>query len=90
MNLRKFDIKWELDSNLPIDSILAAPDLHFVIHPSGLHVLETNKVGHCFVQTVEDNLKLFKKQQISGATQARNVYELLHCPSQATSTTLSS
>ena len=26
-NLQKFDITWELDSNLPTDSILAAPDL---------------------------------------------------------------
>ena len=42
-------------------SVYGLVDLHFVMHPSGLHVLETNKMGHCFVQTVEDNMELFTK-----------------------------
>ena len=53
------------------------------MHPSILHVLETKKMGYCSVQTVEDSMKLFTKRQIAGATQARNVYKLLHCPLQA-------
>jgi hypothetical protein len=32
------------------------PDLRFVMHPSGLHVLQTEELGHLFVQTVEQNL----------------------------------
>ena len=42
-------------------SVYGLVDLHFVMHPSGLHVLATNKVGHCFVQMEEDNMKLFSK-----------------------------
>ena len=42
-------------------SVYGLVDLHFVMHPSRLHVLETNKMGHCFVQMVENNMKLFMK-----------------------------
>ena len=65
------------------NSVYGLVDLHFVMHPSGLHVLEINKGGHFFVQTVEDNIKLFTRRQIAGATESRNVYKLLHCPLQA-------
>ena len=56
-------------------------DLHFTMHPCGLHILEQENEGAMFVQTVEDNLKLYTKRQIAGATQARNLYENLLCPS---------
>jgi hypothetical protein len=36
-----------------------------------------------FVQTVEDNIKLFGKQQIAGAVQARDLYKKLIYPSTA-------
>ncbi len=34
-----------------------------------------------FVQTVEDNMKLFSKRQIAGAVRARDLYEKLMYPS---------
>ncbi len=34
-----------------------------------------------FVQTAEDNMKLFSKQQIAGAVRARDLYEKLMYPS---------
>jgi hypothetical protein len=36
-----------------------------------------------FVQTVEDNMKLFSKQQIAGAVQARDLFEKMIYPSTA-------
>ncbi len=36
-----------------------------------------------FVQTVEDNMKLFSKQQIAGAVRARDLYEKLMYPSSS-------
>ena len=42
-------------------SVYGLVDLHFLMHLSRLHVLETSKVGHCFVQTVKANMKLFMK-----------------------------
>ena len=56
-------------------------DLHFTMHPCGLHVLEQENAGVVFIQTVEDNMKLYTKRQIAGATKARNLYENLLCPS---------
>jgi hypothetical protein len=56
-------------------------DLHFSMHPCGLHILKQVEPGKMFVQTVEDNLKLYSKQQIEGAKKARAMYEMLHCPS---------
>ena len=49
-------------------------DLHFTMHPCGLHILEQESEGAMFVQTVEDNLKLYTKRQIAAATKARNLY----------------
>jgi hypothetical protein len=34
-----------------------------------------------FVQTVQDNMKLFSKRQIAGVVRARDLYEKLICPS---------
>jgi hypothetical protein len=45
--------------------------------------LDANKSGNLFVQTVDNNKKLFMKGQIAEATKARNVYKLLHCTSKA-------
>ena len=56
-------------------------DLHFTMHPCGLHILEQVEPGRTFVQTVEDNLKLYNKQQIAGAMKARDMYKMLQCPS---------
>jgi hypothetical protein len=49
------------------------PNLLFKMHPCGLHVCYPNNMGEFeFVQTVEDSMKLFSKQQIAGAIQARD------------------
>jgi hypothetical protein len=46
------------------------PDMLFEMHPCGLHVCyPKNMVELGFVQTVEDNMKLFSKQQIARAVQ---------------------
>jgi hypothetical protein len=63
-------------------SAFGLPDLLFEMHPCGLHVCYPKKMGKFgFVQTVEDNMKLFSKQQIAGAVQARDLYEKLMYPS---------
>ena len=56
-------------------------DLHFTMHPCGLHVLEQPKKGSMFILTMDENKKLFSKGQIAGATEARSTYEALLCPS---------
>jgi hypothetical protein len=56
----------------------------FEIHPCGLHACYPKKMGEFrFVQTVEDNMKLFSKQQIAGTVCARDLYEKLIYPSAA-------
>jgi hypothetical protein len=51
------------------------PDLLFEMHPCGLHVCYPKKIGKFgFVQTVEQNMKLFSKRQIAGAEKIRNLY----------------
>ena len=60
------------------------PDLLFEMHPCGLHVCYPKKLGQFgFVQTVQDNMKLFSKRQIAGAIKARELYEKLIYPSTA-------
>jgi hypothetical protein len=45
-------------------SAFGLPDLLFEMIPYGLHVCYPKKMGEFgFVQTVEDNMKLFSKQQ---------------------------
>jgi len=59
----------DLDTTLcgPLQAF-GLPDLLFEMHPCGLHVCYPKKMGEFgFVQTVEDNMKLFSKQQIAGA-----------------------
>jgi len=54
------------------------------MHPCGLHVCYPKKLGQFgFVQTVQDNMKLFSKRQIAGAIKARELYEKLIYPSTA-------
>ena len=59
-------------------SAYGLPDLLFEMHPFGLHVCYPKKMGEFgFFQTIEDNMKLFSKQQIAGAVQAGNLYDKL-------------
>jgi hypothetical protein len=65
-------------------SAFGLPDLLFEMHPCGLHMCYPKRVGGFeFVQTVEDNMKLFTKRQIAGAVQARDLYKKLIYPSTA-------
>jgi hypothetical protein len=65
-------------------SAFGLPDLLFEMHPCGLHVCYPKKMGQFgFVQTVEDNMKLFSKRQVAGARRARELYEKLIYPSTA-------
>ena len=60
-------------------------DLRFVEHESGLHIMEildSSTPGSSFVQTVKENMKMFTRRQIKCATKARELYELLQCPSK--------
>ncbi len=60
------------------------PDLFFEMHPCGLHICYPKKMGEFgFVQTVKDNMKLFSKRQIAGATRARVLFEKMIFPSTA-------
>ena len=48
------------------------PYLFFEMHPCGLHICYPKKMGEFgFVQMVKDNMKLFSKREIAGATLAR-------------------
>jgi hypothetical protein len=54
------------------------PDLLFEMHPCGLHVCYPKNMGQFgFVQTVQDNMKLFSKRQLAGAQRARELHERL-------------
>jgi hypothetical protein len=61
------------------------PNMIFDKYPCGLHVHYPEKTdGHYgFIQTVADNMKLFTKQQIEGASKARHLYKTLGYPSNA-------
>jgi hypothetical protein len=63
-------------------SAFGLPDLLFEVHPCDVHICYPKKMDEFgFVQTVEDNLKLFSKQQIAGVVQARDMYNKLMYPS---------
>ncbi len=49
-------------------------------HPSGLHIFQRpdGDSGATFVQTVEENMKMFTKQQVKIASKARELYKMLH------------
>jgi hypothetical protein len=52
------------------------------MHPCGLHVCYPKNMGEFgFVQTVEDNMKLFSKRQIARAVRAGDLFEKMIYPS---------
>ncbi len=61
----------EVDTTFVVHrSAFGLPDMLFEMemHPCGLHVCYPKNMGEFgFVQTVEDNMKLFSKRQITGA-----------------------
>ncbi len=61
------------------------PNMVFDMHPCGLHVYYPKKIDgqYGFVQTDDDNMKLFTKRQIEDELKARHLYETLGCPSNA-------
>jgi hypothetical protein len=60
------------------------PDLFFEMHPCDLHICYPKKMGEFgFIQMVKDNMKFFSKQQIAGATQAKELFEKMIFPSTA-------
>ncbi len=65
-------------------SAFGLPDMLFEMHPCGLHVCYPKNIGEFgFVQTIEDNMKLFSKRQIAVAVQARDLFEKMIYPSAA-------
>ncbi len=65
-------------------SAFGLPDMSFEMHPCGLHVCYPKNMGEFgFVQPVEDNMKLFSKQQIAEAVQAQDLFEKMIYPSTA-------
>jgi hypothetical protein len=65
-------------------SAFGLSNMLFEMHPCGLHVCYFKNMGEFgFVQTVEDNIKLFSKQQIAGAVQAQDLFEKMIYPSTA-------
>ncbi len=58
------------------------PDLLFKMHLCGLHIRYLKKMGEFgFIQMVKDNMKLFSKRQIDGATQAKDLFKKMISPS---------
>ncbi len=72
----------EVDTTFVVyHSVFGLLDLLFEMHPCGLHVCYPKNMGEFgFVQTVEDNMKLFNKQQIAGAVQARDLFKKMIYP----------
>ncbi len=58
--------------------------MFFEMHPCGLHICYPKKMGESgFILTVKDNMKLFSKRQVAGATQAKDLFEKMIFPSTA-------
>ncbi len=59
-------------------------ELRFVDHPSGLHFFQRpdRDWGATFVLTLDENMKMFTKRQVESASKARELYEMLQCPSK--------
>ena len=90
MGLNFIKIYWvTYDSNVDTTfvvhrSAFGLPYLLFEMHPCGLHVCYPKNMGEFgFVQTVEDNMKLFSKRQIAGAVRARGLFKKMIYPSTA-------
>jgi len=83
--VKKYRITYDSDEDMAFTvhrSNHGLTDLKFVMHKCGLHMYVHPVQGGTFVQTVEDNKKLFTKSQIARATEARGYYEALLCPSE--------
>jgi hypothetical protein len=65
-------------------SAFGLPDMLFEMHPCRLHVCYPKNLGEfgC-VQTVEDIMKFFSKQQIARAVQAQDLFKKMIYPSTA-------
>jgi hypothetical protein len=60
------------------------PDLFFKMQPCGLHICYPKKMDEFgFIQMVKDNMKLFSKRQIAGATRAKVLFKKMIFPSTA-------
>jgi hypothetical protein len=57
------------------------PDMHFRMHPSGLHYYDPVEEALIFLQTVEENKAKFSKREVEGAATARRLYATLNYPS---------
>jgi hypothetical protein len=79
-----YDSKWQMAFIVHREEF-GVPNMVFDMHPCGLHVYYPEKIDgqYGFVQTVADNMKLFTKQQIEGASKACHLYEILGYPSNA-------
>jgi hypothetical protein len=59
-------------------------DYFFEMHLCGLHICYPKKMGEIgFIQMVKDNMKIFSKQQITGATKAKDLFKQIIFPSTA-------
>ncbi len=67
----------QLDTTFVVHcSAFGLPDLLFEMHRCGVHICYPKKMGEFgAVQTVEDNMKLFSKQQRAGAVRDRDLYK---------------
>ena len=57
------------------------PDMHFYLHPCGLHIFDPSDAAFTFVNTVSGNKENFSQRQIKGAESARRLYTFLKYPS---------
>jgi hypothetical protein len=57
------------------------PNMHFKLHETGLHIYNPRNDVLSFVNTVEENMQGFTKQQIEGAHAARRLFAKLAYPS---------
>jgi Reverse transcriptase (RNA-dependent DNA polymerase) len=57
------------------------PDMHFCMHPTGLHVYHPTDDEIMLLNTVSGNLQGYTKRQVAGATLAKALYEKLAYPS---------
>jgi hypothetical protein len=57
------------------------PNMEFKMHSSGLHYYEPNHKDLTFVNTVDDDKKVFSKRQLKGAELAGTLYATLGYPS---------
>jgi hypothetical protein len=58
------------------------PNLLFKEHGNGLHFFDSKQADFAFVKTVESNMWLYSKWQVTRADKARSLYASLGFPSQ--------